>query len=403
MLQEFETLDYYSKAAVIERWVEEMNSSGSYKSDHSISTDCSTGSSLSDTEYTLPNSYNPGNAGGNKAAKKVNPKWKKNMAKKCYERMDSTASCYDKDVAVGDKKMTLGDLIAEETSVRVCSVAHCLLTSLPVKEIITTNYDDLIERAWQYSGNFSVLPFRPVKGTNRWLLKMHGSSCRPSEIVLTKRDYIRYEDRFAALGGIVQSTLLTRHLLCVGFSLDDDNFQRIFDSVRKARSPSDTSARCEKKHNFKWRNFTSVKFAEDAMGGVFSHDTNPESDKSHEHGTTSSCATAIILKYSYLKKLQWKNEIDVLSIQEEGSQLCDFSKLARQQEIFLDLLSAECAQKKTMKFLMKDRYAAALSDGEIEVKNFAMNMALSLVELSAEAKECKAYGHIKKCLQELGC
>lgn len=63
---------------------------------------------------------------------------------------------------------------------------------------------------------------------------MHGCVDYPENIVLTKQDYIRYEDRFAALAGIVQSTLLTRHLLFVGFSLEDDNFQRIFDSVRKA-------------------------------------------------------------------------------------------------------------------------------------------------------------------------
>ena len=57
----------------------------------------------------------------------------------------------------------------------------------------------------------------------------------PEEIVLTKSHYIRYAERYAALGGIVQASLLTRHLLFVGFSFNDDNFQRIYDPVRKAK------------------------------------------------------------------------------------------------------------------------------------------------------------------------
>ena len=69
---------------------------------------------------------------------------------------------------------------------------------------------------------------------------MHGCVTRPEEIVLTKQDYIRYSDRFAALSGIVQSLLLTKHLLFVGFSLDDDNFIRIYDSVKKAKGTPDT-------------------------------------------------------------------------------------------------------------------------------------------------------------------
>jgi hypothetical protein len=72
---------------------------------------------------------------------------------------------------------------------------------------------------------------------------MHGSVESPEDIIFTKQDYIRYADRFAALSGIVQTMLLTRHMLFVGFSLDDDNFQRIFDTVRRAHATQmDTSS-----------------------------------------------------------------------------------------------------------------------------------------------------------------
>ena len=37
----------------------------------------------------------------------------------------------------------------------------------------------------------------------------------------------------AALGGILQALLLTKHMLFVGFSLTDENFHRLFDNVRR--------------------------------------------------------------------------------------------------------------------------------------------------------------------------
>jgi hypothetical protein len=41
-----------------------------------------------------------------------------------------------------------------------------------------------------------VLPYIPNKASRRWLLKMHGTISHPDEIVLSKRDYMRYHDRY---------------------------------------------------------------------------------------------------------------------------------------------------------------------------------------------------------------
>lgn len=60
----------------------------------------------------------------------------------------------------------------------------------------------------------------------------------PSSIVLLRTDYLRYAEDRGALMGIVQAMLLTRHMLFVGFSLDDPNFHRVADSVRRAAAPS---------------------------------------------------------------------------------------------------------------------------------------------------------------------
>jgi uncharacterized short protein YbdD (DUF466 family) len=130
----------------------------------------------------------------------------------------------------------------------------------------------------------------------RWILKMHGTVSHPEEIVLTKQDYIRYHERFAALAGIVQSTLLTRHLFSVGFSLDDDNFQRIFDSVRKARHP--VVGLTEQQD---WKNV--IKRMKQKFG-----DEKIEQDEDFKHEVVSDredfnscCGTALMLEYSNLK------------------------------------------------------------------------------------------------------
>ncbi len=94
-----------------------------------------------------------------------------------------------------------------------------------------------------------------------WLLKMHGDVADPSSIVLTREQYLEYGDEWAPLTGLVQAMLLpivltreqyleygdewapltglvqamllTRHVLFVGFSLDDDNFARLAYQVRR--------------------------------------------------------------------------------------------------------------------------------------------------------------------------
>ena len=131
--------------------------------------------------------------------------------------------------------------------------AHLLPAALPVADVITTNFDRLFETAWTDvlrtrpdrdppGGRPSVLPHAARPGAVRRLLKMHGCVTDPSEIVLTRGDFLGYSRRREALAGIVQAMLLTRHMLFVGFSMDDDNFHRIADSVRQVVRPGGAAA-----------------------------------------------------------------------------------------------------------------------------------------------------------------
>jgi hypothetical protein len=244
----------------------------------------------------------------------------------------------------------------------------------------------------------------------RWLLKLHGTVSRPHEIVLTKRDYIRYNDRFAALAGIVQSTLLTRHLLSVGFSLDDDNFQKIFDSVRKAKTrehellPSNHSAPSSSSKSIPRNLFPSIRAAERSRFDEDSDDIPVGNNWSNLPSEETSYCTALILKYSHLKHLEWENEIDIQYIQQKdlASTETNYPEWARKQEIFIDLLASFCSSNESTKFLMKERYSDALSDEDREMKEFVSMMTEKLLQVSPEAKKTKAYEHLKRSIQELG-
>lgn len=134
----------------------------------------------------------------------------------------------------------LGAAVARALTKERHALSHALLAALPVSESVTTNYDQLFElaaRAVLGPDRLAVLGPGRRSERARWLLKMHGCVSRPHEIVLTRQDYLRYGEERGALIGIVQALLLTRHVLFVGFSLDDPNFHRIADAVRRAVRP----------------------------------------------------------------------------------------------------------------------------------------------------------------------
>lgn len=129
----------------------------------------------------------------------------------------------------------LAKAVEEETAAARGSLVHLLVASLPISEVVTTNYDTLFESAWRNTGRQPrILPWDPLADARPWLLKLHGSTDHPDSIVLSRDDYLRFEGEGVALAGIVQAMLLTRHMLFVGYSLSDDNFHRLVHQVRTA-------------------------------------------------------------------------------------------------------------------------------------------------------------------------
>ncbi|SFC33989.1 SIR2-like domain-containing protein [Nocardioides terrae] len=115
------------------------------------------------------------------------------------------------------------------------SLGHALLADLGCREAATTNYDQLYERAVEATGRPrpAVLPWEAVGDS--WLLKLHGDVSRPESVTLTRRDFVRFDADVRPAGALLQALLLTRHLMLVGASLDDDNVVRLLREVEVFR------------------------------------------------------------------------------------------------------------------------------------------------------------------------
>lgn len=121
--------------------------------------------------------------------------------------------------------------------VRWPSLLHALLAGLDCHEVVTTNYDLLYEQAVRATDRkiTSVMPWSSAHGADRWILKLHGDIDHVDHIVLTRRHMVRYDAANRPSAAILQSLLLTKHLLAVGVSMTDDNVIRLAHEVQAYR------------------------------------------------------------------------------------------------------------------------------------------------------------------------
>ena len=266
--------------------------------------------------------------------------------------------------APGGDARVLGRAVVEALGPRAeHALAHGLLSGFPVNEVVTTNYDDLFELASVGAGRkVSVLPHAPASDGSRWILKMHGCVRHPDDIVLTREDYLRYADRRQALAGIVQALLLTRQMLFVGFSLNDDNFHRIADAVRRARVP------------------TGDRHRETAMDRF---------------------GTALVLSADPLLEALWMRDLDWVAMRDSTAALdpASRSEAARRLDIFLDYVLAHA--QTSARHLLDERYEGALSSDDAALSRLLRGLTTAAKDDPA-ARRAPAWARVERLLRELG-
>lgn len=256
-----------------------------------------------------------------------------------------------------ERSEKLGDAVKAVMDATRPALSHLLLASLPVREVATTNYDELFEFASTLVGRPAAqLPYSPDPSTERWVLKLHGTVGHPDEIVLTREDYLAYHDQRAALAGIVQGLLITKHMLFVGFSFSDDNFHRIVYDVRKAMRPRGSRA------------------------------------------LPNTFGTALLLDDDDLRRKLWEGELEFASTQVEGDVSGSPLPAARRLEIFLDRLLSEATTNST--HLLDRTYDELLSPGERRLRDAFTEFLESARPSSEDGSH--AWDEISRLARELG-
>ncbi|HFK5543291.1 TPA: SIR2 family protein [Elizabethkingia anophelis] len=105
---------------------------------------------------------------------------------------------------------------------------HKKLMELPWTDVLTTNYDTLLERSCKdvISRRYDVVVNKNdlVYSNKPRIIKLHGSLPSERPFIITEEDYRSYPKKYAPFVNTVQQSLLENTLCLLGFSGDDPNF-----------------------------------------------------------------------------------------------------------------------------------------------------------------------------------
>lgn len=108
------------------------------------------------------------------------------------------------------------------------SELHHQLLELPWKEVLTTNWDTLLERAQLEIPERSYNIVRTVdelaNTPSPRIIKLHGTVPAHIPLIFTEEDYRTYPKKFAPFVNTVQQIMMETAVLLLGFSGDDPNF-----------------------------------------------------------------------------------------------------------------------------------------------------------------------------------
>jgi hypothetical protein len=114
------------------------------------------------------------------------------------------------------------------------------IARLPVRHLWTTNYDRLIERAFEaiqrpidVVSGAKDLAIKGTPGAAR-LYKMHGSVDRLDDLVISTDDYELYRSTRGAYLPLLQAHLTSMSMLFVGLSFTDPNIKHVLSLIRES-------------------------------------------------------------------------------------------------------------------------------------------------------------------------
>lgn len=127
-------------------------------------------------------------------------------------------------------KQALHDLIKKEINDAAWAPSELYksLLELPWSEILTTNWDTLLERASAevHQPIYSVVTKQEDLSSARSprIVKLHGTIDITKDLVFTQEDYRKYPQQYAAFVNFSRQVFIENELCLLGFSGDDPNF-----------------------------------------------------------------------------------------------------------------------------------------------------------------------------------
>lgn len=134
------------------------------------------------------------------------------------------------------------DAILEETFKveKPTNPIHDKILAMNPVHIITTNYDELIDKACSQRGRyFSVISAdKDVANATspRYLLKVHGDFRRGYKgeyVVLKESDYMNYEQNYPLISNLMKTIMATHTIVFIGYGLGDYNINSLLNWVRQ--------------------------------------------------------------------------------------------------------------------------------------------------------------------------
>ncbi len=155
----------------------------------------------------------------------------------------------------GEMGNLIAHLFGSRNTISRPSLSHYLLLSVAVRYVITTNYDDLLERTLIALRRFpvKVITDAEIAKTGRkdgaFVIKMHGDAihCKGKDdaedgIVVSRDDYDQFFTRKPMMASLLEGLLLNKTFLFVGYSLRDPDFRQIYAKIahtlKQAKQPA---------------------------------------------------------------------------------------------------------------------------------------------------------------------
>lgn len=115
---------------------------------------------------------------------------------------------------------------------------HEIIGRLPIHTVWTTNFDKLLEKAFEQSGRTVDVKWTDkqltiaAEGRDVTLYKMHGDIAEPDKVIICKDDYERYARDHGLFQNHLTTHLSSKTFLFLGFSFTDPNLDYMLGHLR---------------------------------------------------------------------------------------------------------------------------------------------------------------------------